>query len=753
MKLLRRAGNRLLDATHTCGQAAPAILVLLVAATPVFAWAIWGALRDADNDLFAWVDDRVPAKQAFNDFRRDFGRQELAIVSWPGCALDDPRLPGLAGQLSSSSDAACFEQITTGEELLDKLTAPPFDLPRSRVLGSLVGNMLGPDGQTSCLILTLSDHGAENRGHSIAAIRSAADRVEGLDSEMLRLGGPAVELWAITYESVRSPVILWFIAIVFIAIVSCILLRSLLLSALVVGIAVLNGAFSVAIVYFTGNGMNAVLMPMPTLVMVLSVSCSVHVVNYYREAAHTGCSDFARATLESAWLPCVLSAVTTAIGLAALVTSDTPPVREFGLYSAVSILLGTALILLILPSSLSRFFGPTAASARQQRPWPMWPRLALGINRLRWPVVLAGVGCIIVSSIGLWRLDTSMTLPRTFSVRTRVVRDAQWLEEHVRPLSQVETVLVFDKSCGLSGVRRLALVAEVARAVRQDPHMHATLSLADLLPHPPASRSIRAAGRRAIMDRYLKDRRESLIETGYLAEVGGDESWRISGPVSSLSNTQYADLLASARKCAEGAVNSADASGGIHIQCTGAIALYDEFQRQMFRDLTSTYTTAFLAITVTMCLVLGSVRAGLISMLPNLFPAVVMLGLLGWLNVRMDVGSIMTASVALGIAVDGTLHYVISFRRSVEAGASQVLGIQEGYSRCGVALVQATVICAVGIHFLGYSDFLPTARFGWLIAAMLGLALVGDLVLLPALLVGPLGRLFVQNTPNDASTT
>jgi predicted RND superfamily exporter protein len=170
----------------------------------------------------------------------------------------------------------------------------------------------------------------------------------------------------------------------------------------------------------------------------------------------------------------------------------------------------------------------------------------------------------------------------------------------------------------------------------------------------------------------------------------------------------------------------------------------------MLRDLINTYATAFLAITVTMCLVMTSMRAGLISMIPNVFPAVVMLGLLGWMDVRMDVGSIMTASVALGIAVDGTLHYVIAFRRSVRSGASQLRGIRDGYVRCGAALVQATVICAVGIHVLGYSDFLPTARFGWLIAAMLVVALLGDIVLLPALLAGPLGRLFLPGKTDNA---
>ena len=744
MNFLSRAGKRFVDVTHRGGRAAPALVVLLIVIAPLLAWGIWGALRDADNDLVAWVDDHLPAKQTFSDFVRKFGRQDLVVISWPGCTLADPRLPELDRQLSLSGDSGCFDRVTTSSELLSKLTAEPFNLPRGRVIQSLVGNLLGPDRETSCLILKLSETGAENRVRSTTAIRSAAERVANLDPQTLRLGGPAIEQWALTDESIRSPVFLCGIAVVFITIISRVLLRSWSLCVLVVGLAVFNGAFSAAIVYFSGNGMNAVLMPMPTLVMVLSVSCSVHVVNYHRKATEAGADDVVRATLESAWLPCVLSALTTAIGLAALITSNTDPVREFGFYSAVSILFGTALILLILPTMISRFSNATISSAKRSPTWNEWAWLANFINYLQWPVVLAGIGVIVFCALGLRWLDTSMNVSNTFSSRTRVIRDAQWLEQYVRPLSQLEIIVTFDESNKLSSVGRLLLVSKVANALRQDPKIHAALSLADFLPTPPTSGSIRDVARRAVLKRYLEDNPERLIETGYLAVVDGIQSWRISISISSLSSTRYAHLIDAARRSAEKTVDEAGHGLGIQIQCTGAIALYEEIQRQMLKDLLNTYATAFLAITATMCLVLGNVWAGLIAMIPNLFPAVVMLGLLGWLNVKMDVGSIMTASVALGIAVDGTLHYVIAFRRRVAGGSSQVQGIEFGYSRCGVALTQATVICALGIHLLGYSDFLPTARFGWLIAAMLTLALLGDLILLPALLVGPLGRLFTR---------
>ncbi len=725
------------------------IMIVLVAIAPVLVWAIVGAIRKADNDVVGWVDDHLPAKQTFSDFSGKFGRQDLLVVSWPGCTLDDPRLTALAKQISSSAQSVCFQRVTTTDQLLKKLTAPPFNLPRDRVIASLVGQALGRDEKTSCLILDLSKFGAENRGLSVSTIDSAAGRVTGLDPQALRMGGPAFEIWALTDESTRSPVRLCMITIVVTAIVSYALLRSLPICALVVGIAVFNGAFSIALVYFTGHGMNAILMPMPTLVMVLSVSCSVHVVNYYRKAVGAGSADVARSTLQAAWLPCVLSAATTAIGLIALVTSDTSPVREFGTYSAVAVIVGTTLILIILPATLSSLPGANVIRSGASRNREYWRSLAKWIHRFRWPVVVVGIVIFIACSLGLRRLDTSMDVSNTFAAETRVIQDAQWLEANVRPLSQLEVVVSFDDSNKQPPIRRLLLVTEVANSLRQHGPIDATLSLADFLPTPPTSRSMRSAARRAVLNRFLENNPQTLRDSGYWTEVDGSQCWRISMSVSSLSTTQYANLIQSATKLAETGAKSSGNPSGVKIECTGAIALYDEIQRQMLRDLLNTYVTAFLAITLTMCLVLYNALAGLIAMIPNVFPAVVMLGLLGWLDVRMDVGSIMTASVALGIAVDGTLHYVIAFRREMGRGSSQVEGIEFGYSRCGVALTQATIICALGIHILGYSDFLPTARFGWLIAAMLTLALIGDLVLLPALLAGPMGRLFTRVPAGD----
>ena len=152
-----------------------------------------------------------------------------------------------------------------------------------------------------------------------------------------------------------------------------------------------------------------------------------------------------------------------------------------------------------------------------------------------------------------------------------------------------------------------------------------------------------------------------------------------------------------------------------------------------------------------MIIALKSVRCGLLAMAPNLFPAVVVFGAMGWFDIPVDVGAMMTASVALGIAVDDTMHMMSWFRNGTGAGgqcaAEAVLG---AFHHCGRAMVQTTLICGVGMAAFAISDFAPTRRFAWLMFLLLSSALVGDLIMLPALLASSLGRrLFPTPQPTE----
>lgn len=190
------------------------------------------------------------------------------------------------------------------------------------------------------------------------------------------------------------------------------------------------------------------------------------------------------------------------------------------------------------------------------------------------------------------------------------------------------------------------------------------------------------------------------------------------------------------------AANQQSAQVAIQAVYTGVMPLVYKTQRQLLVSLQESLFLASLLIAGVLIVLLRSIGGGLATMIPNLFPLVVVFGALGWLSVSVDIGIMMTASVALGVAVDDTIHFVSWFRRGLSAGLSRYDAAIEAYERCATAMVQTTLIAGLGLAVFAASAFTPTQQFGCLMVTILAAALVGDLVLLPALLVGPIGALF-----------
>ncbi|NOY42763.1 MAG: MMPL family transporter [Planctomycetes bacterium] len=190
-----------------------------------------------------------------------------------------------------------------------------------------------------------------------------------------------------------------------------------------------------------------------------------------------------------------------------------------------------------------------------------------------------------------------------------------------------------------------------------------------------------------------------------------------------------------------------DRSRPIRAVYTGMIPLVFKTQRQLLFSLTDSIMWATVLISVVMMFVLRSPLAGLISMIPNVFPIVIIFGSLGWLGIKVDIGIMMTASVALGVAVDDTIHFLTWFRRGIAQGMDRVQSVMLAYDRCATAMLQTTIIGGLGLSVFATSTFTPTQQFGYLMISMLGAALVGDLLLLPAILVSPLGRPFGGKAP------
>jgi predicted RND superfamily exporter protein len=129
-------------------------------------------------------------------------------------------------------------------------------------------------------------------------------------------------------------------------------------------------------------------------------------------------------------------------------------------------------------------------------------------------------------------------------------------------------------------------------------------------------------------------------------------------------------------------------------------------------------------------------------MLPNMFPLIVVFGAIGYLGIEVDIGSMMTASIAIGVAVDDTIHYLEWFRNGMKRGLSRQEAIVDAYENFGSAIIETMLIGGLGLSVFAFSTFTPTQRFGMMMLSMLGVGVIGELIWFPSLLAGPLGKYF-----------
>ncbi len=197
---------------------------------------------------------------------------------------------------------------------------------------------------------------------------------------------------------------------------------------------------------------------------------------------------------------------------------------------------------------------------------------------------------------------------------------------------------------------------------------------------------------------------------------------------------------------------------------TGIVPIVYKAQRALLMSLIESTGLAFLMIASVMMVLLRewnspvrlrnllNFRGGFLAMVPNVFPLVIVFGYMGMRGIKVDIGSMMTASVALGVAVDDTIHFLNWYRVRLASGRTRLEAIKDTYGRVATAMTQTALIGGLGLAAFSLSTFTPTQRFGTLMLCLLVVALIGDLIMLPALLASPLGKYFGKERPRTEET-
>ena len=720
---------------------------ILIAALGLLPFLLFLALRlDTNtNDMLNWVPGNTQQSQIYDKFTELFGEDDELILSWDGCTIDDPRLAELEMRLNmAKSSSELFSDVNSGRSVLNQMAGTKFSYSEAGLKRRLRGVVFDAEDQT-LLMIQLSEKGKRNGDQSISEIVDQVEATEGLNLDDIRIAGNAYTNFQLD-QSTQKTLLLSFPAILMAMAFTFFCLRSIRLTVASMLAAGVAGLLSVSLIALFGAKFNCLLVMMPVLVIVLTFSATIHLSSYYKSCLRANHTDPVNGMLQIGCRPCLLAILTTAVGIVMLATSQIQAICGFGLFTAMGLCASLSCILLLFPAIL-KFWRPGQREllAIRNNGLHSYFNIRIPGRTAAWyanAVVLVCLATIPVFAIGLTKIESRLLAERMFSRKSKVSRNTKWLANRFSSVHSVDAVISFPQSVSNSNlVDEIRQLRSVQAALSRLNAVESTVSIVNFCRLPDSRRSASSFVESKMINESLKGEFQQLIDRRLVAESEDRTYWRIRLGV----DADFASEVELVLRDIDTRMNQAigEIPGNATGLVTGAWPLYTFGRLQMFTDLANSFVLAFVVITPIVMLLTGGIWSGLIAMVPNVFPALAFFGSLGWLGIEIDTGTILTACVGLGIAVDDTLHYIHEYVRIRKTEKlNRTLGAFSAVSSCVRPMSYTTIICTIGLSVFIFSEFLPAQNFAIAICFLLGLALICDILFLPALIIGPLGKAF-----------
>ena len=785
----------------------PVRLIIIWGSILLFAFFVWSAYearKKSSDRVVDWLPQGTKELTVFLErYWRHFSEGEYLMVSWKDCTIHDTRLDAIAATLTASPGndrpPYFYRAMTTRsaiEDLISNITQPRR-LTQEGAKARLAGWLIGKDGEAACLVLVPNPDGWQNPTEAVEFLFTSIESITGLTRCDIYVAGTSIDSVAISETSRRSQQTLLPIFLLFSVFLLFCCLRHYFAALLVFWVAMINEELAGTLLFWCGAHVDSISMLNSSLVYVLTISGSVHLINYYRRTlAEMQPGDDERnvpmQTFRKAILPCSLAAFTTILGIGSLAVSQMVPIRTFGIFASLTLFLGTIWFFLCILSVLQerpirkwfpcfcRYMYPCGCG-RPPNSDPIrgltdpnkivWRLVWLGLSNLkdnfwilfgllvfrwRYPITVLTFLMLVIFSFGIKDLKTSVTFHGLLPKEAKILQDYRTLENKIGGLIPIEVVVHFpeDEWKDRRMLEQLHFLASVVDELWEMEDACAIVSVLNFLPSLPSlTDGGRAVSERSVMEGVLNRNQERLRELRFFNSVEDDSDdagnyWRISLRLSTQKAPHFATIIEEVSERLERIHDGV----AVRFDVTGGVPLVQQAQHMLLQDLIHSFMMAFALIALTMIIILRGVVRGLLAMIPNVFPCVIVFGMLGLLGVPVNMGSMMTASVALGISVDGTLHLLTWVNIALRRGMSRKDAVLYALGQCSTALTQTMVICGVGMLVFAWSDFVPVAQFSMLLCTILLISLVGAIVALPAILFSPLGRFFEGSDKDKGKT-
>lgn len=641
-----------------------------------------------------------------------------------------------------TSDGSTIQVNTYAEEAL----ADPSQRPG--LIAALIddplaaGLVVSGDGAFSAVLVEILPD-KTRPAEALPALREAifeAFYAEGLEPTDIRSAGLMItinEAISQTHYSLRT---IFPIVIVVLLITVWLMFRRLwpaLVSLVVSFLAVVwTAGFAVAV----DHEINIMIAMVPAVVLVVGFSDVVHLCSAYLLELGDGL-DKEHAIVRSAedvGKACFFTSVTTFVGFLCLSLIPTPMFRYMGVILGFGVAVALLIAMTLVPILFSWMSEPkplrrgATSGIHRFLDSVLGQMEKLGTGRPR-TVIAVSAAFLALSLVGISQLDIEADFAKRLGDDNKVRVDTRWFEEHFAGTSALDIVIEVPDREGLLDPDRYGQVVEFQNQLNQLPEVERAFSLVDLMDRLYNAYS----PDRAVREPYPTSR-SALTQLLSLFEGSGKDLDRLvdfnrqtmritlrlrhDGVRAHSAAGRKAEMLA-----------SQILGAGVSVEPSGLTYLLGDWLDEILAGQRRGLALSIVMITIMMFFALASVRAAVISMLPNIFPLLVLGGFLGLFYDYVDSDCMAIALLAVGIGVDDTIHFLVRFRIEVSRGADRSLALQRTYAFAGRAIVMTTVILVAGFFPFALSGYYGTQIMGTLLPICLIVALLADLLLVPAL--------------------
>ena len=614
---------------------------------------------------------------------------------------------------------------------------------------TLVGQVVGADGKHSVLVVRTQFMSEADSGKVYRALLDIASKHQREDFKIEVAGAPALFV-ALNTRMIRDLALTFGVSTALMLLIMAYLFRH---PIGVIGpqlVCIQAAVVTMGALALAGRPVTMVTNVLPAFLACVGIGDAIHVQSVYRDARVHGHNnhDAVVYAVGATGVPIFFTSLTTAIGLLSFRFAHLQAIQDMGIFGALGVMVALLNSLTILPIALS-FNHQSALGARSSVHTSGWTdRFLQGCNRIsrtrkRRRLVLLAAAAMALASVAaastlsvyhnalVWfpdddparlsieHLDDNVGGTATISLLLKATEDdalkrrstlvsLEDLERHVLSYRDPR----YPKGMVTNVTSILDVVRESWRAVHENDSRYYAL--------PDSERGVR--------DMLTLFENASPSELSHLATVDLSRSV-MTVRAHWVDAWSYRPLVAHMKEGIDKYFRS-----GVTIATTGTVYSTVSVVDTLIGDLLRSFGTAFIVITVLMMLLLRDLRLGLIAMVPNLLPILAVVAYMVPARIHVDTSTLMVASIAIGIAVDDTIHFLHQFQAHMRAHGDVEAAIDHAFSHTGRAMIATSLILISGFFAMNVAYMGNVKTFGTLISLTVVFALLADLILCPALL-------------------